>query len=162
MRTFFRRYYTHCRYISATTQVSCWGGERSFALGASSNSSANSVFSFLSALRDAVSSLSPPPRPPQVLPRPPPLPPLAQPLDSVNFEAAGGMAGVDLSALFLDLRPYMNRSPVTIRKECAASRAHQVWRCRGCGGCGLQFRCDGRGLDFRSERGIYPRSCLPI
>ena len=134
MRTFFRRYYTHCRYISATTQVSCWGGERSFALGASSNSSANSVFSFLSALRDAV-------------------PPLAQPLDSVNFEAAGGMAGVDLSALFLDLRPYMNRSPVTIRKECAASRAHQVWRCRG---CGLQFRCEGRGLDFRSERGIYP------
>lgn len=37
------------------------------------------------------------------------------------------MAGIDLNSLFIDMRPYMNRSPVTIRKECAASRAHQVF-----------------------------------
>ena len=66
MRTFFRRYYTHCRYISSSSQ----------------------------------------------------------PLDGLELDAFGNET---LTSLHLDLRPYMNRSPVTIRKECAASRAHQVF-----------------------------------
>lgn len=66
MRTFFRRYYTHCRYVSSSSQ----------------------------------------------------------PLDGLDLDAFGSAT---LSNLHLDLRPYMNRSPVTIRRECAASRAHQVF-----------------------------------
>lgn len=61
MRTFFRRYYTHARYISATKQ----------------------------------------------------------PLDELNLDVN--------TQLYVDLRPYMNRTPITIRRECAASRAHQVF-----------------------------------
>lgn len=32
----------------------------------------------------------------------------------------------DLESLYLDLRPYMNRAPFTVRKDSSASRAHQV------------------------------------
>ncbi len=71
MRTFFRRYFTHNRYVSAT----------------------------------------------------------ATPLDALQLDgtgAAGGTSSIDLRSLYLDLRPYMNRSPFTVRKDCSASRAHQV------------------------------------
>lgn len=64
MRTFFRRYYTHSRYIVATAAA----------------------------------------------------------LDSLQLDTARP----DFESLYLDLRPYMNRAPFTIRKDCSASRAHQV------------------------------------
>lgn len=32
-----------------------------------------------------------------------------------------------LANLYLDLRPYMNRAPFTVRGDSAASRAHQVF-----------------------------------
>jgi hypothetical protein len=38
----------------------------------------------------------------------------------------GGGGGVDLSALYIDMRPYMNRSPFTVRRDCSASRLHEV------------------------------------
>ncbi|KXZ44967.1 hypothetical protein GPECTOR_60g745 [Gonium pectorale] len=77
MRTFFRRYFTHARYISAT----------------------------------------------------------AQPLDELKLDGVhAGSTTLDLSNLYMDLRPYMNRhahaapgSPLTIRKDCSAARAHQVF-----------------------------------
>ncbi|KAG2454447.1 hypothetical protein HYH02_001466 [Chlamydomonas schloesseri] len=70
MRTFFRRYFTHARYISAT----------------------------------------------------------AQPLDELKLDGVhAGSTTLDLSNLYIDLRPYMNRSPLTIRKDCSAARAHQVF-----------------------------------
>lgn len=69
MRTFYRRYFTHNRYVSAT----------------------------------------------------------ATPLDALQLDTAPpGSTPIDLSALFIDLRPYMNRSPFSVRKDCSASRAHQV------------------------------------
>jgi chloride channel 7 len=64
MRTFFRRYFTHNRYVSAT----------------------------------------------------------ATPLEALQLQNGS----VDLSSLFIDMRPYMNRSPFTVRRDCSASRAHQV------------------------------------
>eukprot|EP00197_Chlamydomonas_leiostraca_P009699 CAMPEP_0202866324 /NCGR_PEP_ID=MMETSP1391-20130828/7318_1 /ASSEMBLY_ACC=CAM_ASM_000867 /TAXON_ID=1034604 /ORGANISM="Chlamydomonas leiostraca, Strain SAG 11-49" /LENGTH=886 /DNA_ID=CAMNT_0049546257 /DNA_START=42 /DNA_END=2702 /DNA_ORIENTATION=+ len=69
MRTFFRRYYTHSRYLSATNAA----------------------------------------------------------IDSLQLENARP----DLESLYLDLRPYMNRAPFTIRKDCSAARAHQVFVCLG-------------------------------
>ena len=66
MRTFFRRYYTHSRYVSATVL----------------------------------------------------------PLDSLHLDTPGSV--IDLNSIYIDMRPYMNRSPFTIRKDCSASRAHQV------------------------------------
>lgn len=36
-------------------------------------------------------------------------------------------ATVNLDNLYLDMRPYMNRSPLTVRKDCSAARAHQVF-----------------------------------
>ncbi|GIL89138.1 hypothetical protein Vretimale_16173 [Volvox reticuliferus] len=70
MRTFFRRYFTHARYVSAT----------------------------------------------------------AQPLDELKLDGVhAGSTTLDLSNLYIDLRPYMNRSPLTIRKDCSAARAHQVF-----------------------------------
>jgi len=65
MRTFFRRYFTHNRYVSAT----------------------------------------------------------ATPLEALQLHAE---SGVDLRSLYIDMRPYMNRSPFTVRRDCSASRAHQV------------------------------------
>jgi chloride channel 7 len=74
MRTFYRRYFTHNRYVSAT----------------------------------------------------------ATPLDALQLDTVAALAGgLDLSGLYLDLRPYMNRSPFTVHKDCSASRAHQVGVCRG-------------------------------
>eukprot|EP00798_Chlamydomonas_sp_ICE-L_P028786 gene28786-31974_t len=67
MRTFFRRYYTHSRYLSAT----------------------------------------------------------ALPLDSLCLDTPD--ANLHLKDLYIDMRPYMNRSPFTIRTECSASRAHEVF-----------------------------------
>ncbi|GFR49429.1 hypothetical protein Agub_g11486 [Astrephomene gubernaculifera] len=70
MRTFFRHYFTHARYVSAT----------------------------------------------------------AQPLDELKLDGVhAGSTTLDLSSLYIDLRPYMNRSPLTIRKDCSAARAHQVF-----------------------------------
>jgi chloride channel 7 len=75
MRTFFRRYFTHNRYVSAT----------------------------------------------------------ATPLEALQLnQALGGAGSVDLSSLYIDMRPYMNRSPFTVRRDCSASRVHQV---------GLEFVC---------------------
>lgn len=70
MRTFFRRYFTHNRYVSASST----------------------------------------------------------PLDALQLDTGAPIAvgGLDLSGLFLDLRPFANRSPFTVRKDCSASRAHQV------------------------------------
>lgn len=69
MRTFFRRYFTHNRYVSAT----------------------------------------------------------ATPLEALQLnQALGGAGSVDLSSLYIDMRPYMNRSPFTVRRDCSASRVHQV------------------------------------
>jgi len=65
MRTFFRRYFTHNRYVSATSA----------------------------------------------------------PLDALQLQ----QPGVDLSTVFIDIRPYMNRTPFTVRKDCSASRAHQAY-----------------------------------
>ncbi|WIA21477.1 hypothetical protein OEZ85_000682 [Tetradesmus obliquus] len=65
MRTFFRRYFTHNRYVSAT----------------------------------------------------------ATPLEALQLQNGS----VDLSSLFIDMRPYMNRSPFTVRRDCSASRAHQAF-----------------------------------
>ena len=85
MRTFYRRYFTHNRYVSAT----------------------------------------------------------ATPLDALQLDAsAPGAAPVDLSQLFLDLRPYMNRSPFTVHKDCSASRAHQV---RGGRAAEVANSCQGKG-----------------
>lgn len=67
MRTFFRRYFTHNRYVSAT----------------------------------------------------------ATPLEALQLNQGPGGA-VDLSSLYIDMRPYMNRSPFTVRRDCSASRVHQV------------------------------------
>jgi chloride channel 7 len=69
MRTFFRRYFTHNRYVSAT----------------------------------------------------------ATPLEALQLQNGS----VDLSSLFIDIRPYMNRSPFTVRRDCSASRAHQVGSSEG-------------------------------
>ncbi|GLI59663.1 hypothetical protein VaNZ11_001600 [Volvox africanus] len=70
MRTFFRRYFTHARFVSAT----------------------------------------------------------AQPLDELKLDGVhAGSTTLDLSNLYIDLRPYMNRSPLTIRKDCSSARAHQVF-----------------------------------
>lgn len=68
MRTFFRHYFTHNRYVSAT----------------------------------------------------------ATPLEALQLQTDGG---VDLRSLFIDMRPYMNRSPFTVRRDCSGSRAHQVGCC---------------------------------
>jgi chloride channel 7 len=69
MRTFFRRYFTHNRYVSAT----------------------------------------------------------ATPLEALQLnQGLGGSGAVDLSSLYIDMRPYMNRSPFTVRRDCSASRVHQV------------------------------------
>jgi len=71
MRTFFRRYFTHNRYVSAT----------------------------------------------------------ATPLEALQLNQGLGGVGsgaVDLSSLYIDMRPYMNRSPFTVRRDCSASRVHQV------------------------------------
>src|SRR5512139_3178560 len=69
MRTFFRRYFTHNRYVSAT----------------------------------------------------------ATPLEALQLnQGLGGAGSVDLSSLYIDMRPYMNRSPFTVRRDCSASRVHQV------------------------------------
>lgn len=72
MRTFFRRYFTHNRYISAT----------------------------------------------------------ATPLEALQLNqglaGASSSGAVDLSSLYIDMRPYMNRSPFTVRRDCSASRVHQV------------------------------------
>ncbi|KAF6253336.1 chloride channel [Scenedesmus sp. NREL 46B-D3] len=65
MRTFFRRYFTHNRYVSAT----------------------------------------------------------ATPLEALQLQNGS----VDLGSLFIDMRPYMNRSPFTVRRDCSASRAHQAF-----------------------------------
>lgn len=70
MRTFFRRYYTHARYVSATKL----------------------------------------------------------PIDELKLDGThAGSTTLDISQLYIDLRPYMNRSPLTIRKDCSAARAHQVF-----------------------------------
>lgn len=70
MRTFYRRYFTHNRYVAAT----------------------------------------------------------AAPLDALQLEITNANGErIDLSQLYLDLRPYMNRSPFTIRKDCSASRTHQAF-----------------------------------
>ncbi|MEW5297643.1 MAG: hypothetical protein WDW36_000839 [Sanguina aurantia] len=70
MRTFFRRYFTHARYLSAT----------------------------------------------------------AQPLDALQLDGVSTATGIaEVKTLYLDLRPYMNRSPFTVRKDCSASRAHQAF-----------------------------------
>lgn len=69
MRTFFRRYFTHNRYVSAT----------------------------------------------------------ATPLEALQLNQGLGGGSVDLSSLYIDMRPYMNRSPFTVRRDCSASRVHQVW-----------------------------------
>jgi chloride channel 7 len=68
MRTFFRRYFTHNRYVSAT----------------------------------------------------------ATPLEALQLNQGLGGVSVDLSSLYIDMRPYMNRSPFTVRRDCSASRVHQV------------------------------------
>ncbi|GFH09782.1 uncharacterized protein HaLaN_04991 [Haematococcus lacustris] len=68
MRTFFRRYYTHSRYISATP----------------------AALNDLNLLKDS---------------------------NDAHF----------LNTLYLDLRPFMNRAPFTIRKDSSAGRAHQVF-----------------------------------
>lgn len=68
MRTFFRRYFTHNRYVSAT----------------------------------------------------------ATPLEALQLNQGLGSGSVDLSSLYIDMRPYMNRSPFTVRRDCSASRVHQV------------------------------------
>mmetsp|Transcript_27215 Transcript_27215/g.70076 ORF Transcript_27215/g.70076 Transcript_27215/m.70076 type:complete len:298 (+) Transcript_27215:3-896(+) len=67
MRTFFRRYYTHSRYLSATPA--------------------------------ALDKLA---------------------LRGTNMQEHA-------SGLYLDLRPFMNRAPFTIRTDCSAARAHQVF-----------------------------------
>ncbi|GBF97646.1 H(+) Cl(-) exchange transporter [Raphidocelis subcapitata] len=72
MRTFFRRYFTHNRYVSAT----------------------------------------------------------ATPIDALQLDTGAGAAavgGAPLAALFLDLRPFVNRSPFTVRKDCSGARAHQAF-----------------------------------
>lgn len=72
MRTFFRRYFTHNRYVSAT----------------------------------------------------------ATPLEALQLNQGLGGVGsgaVDLSSLYIDMRPYMNRSPFTVRRDCSASRVHQAF-----------------------------------
>lgn len=84
MRTFFRRYFTHNRYVSAT----------------------------------------------------------ATPVDALQLDAGapapGG--GLPLAALHLDLRPFINRSPFTVRKDCSSARAHQASARRAGGGRGRAGR----------------------
>jgi hypothetical protein len=38
----------------------------------------------------------------------------------------GGTGFLDLSSLYIEMRPYMDRSPFTVRRDCSASRVHQV------------------------------------
>lgn len=110
MRTFFRRYFTHNRYVSAT----------------------------------------------------------ATPLDALQLDTHGApprLHGLELSQLYLDLRPFANRSPFTVRKDCSASRAHQVGA-RGGGGGGVAQGCKmlgwGRAEMERRGRGCpFPASYTP-
>jgi hypothetical protein len=51
----------------------------------------------------------------------------AAPLDNLNLDHDASGSRVDLSSLWIDLRPFMNRSPFVVRKDCSASRAHQAF-----------------------------------
>eukprot|EP00983_Pelagomonas_calceolata_P013997 448566-Pelagomonas_calceolata.AAC.1 len=51
------------------------------------------------------------------------------------------MTSQHASGLYLDLRPFMNRAPFTIRTDCSAARAHQVGGGGGIGG-GDIYRCN--------------------
>jgi chloride channel 7 len=93
MRTFFRRYFTHNRYVSST----------------------------------------------------------ATPLDALQLDAGG--AARDLAGLYLDLRPFVNRSPFTVRKDCSASRAHQVRA--------LRSRAAARSARRRSAGAGAGAACAP-
>lgn len=68
MRTFYRHYFTHNRYVASTTA----------------------------------------------------------PLDALQLDTPT-QTMLNLQDVFVDLRPYMNRSPFTVRKDCSASRAHQAF-----------------------------------
>jgi chloride channel 7 len=96
MRTFFQRYFTHNRYVSATSapldalQLDdgvVWEGAAGGGGGGGGGGG------------------SPPPS-----------------------QAAGAATPANpLAGLYLDLRPYMNRSPFTVRRDCSAARAHQAF-----------------------------------
>lgn len=50
-----------------------------------------------------------------------------------NFDRPGlrNVLGLPVNCLYLDLRPYMNRAPLTVRQECSGERAYQVFTSLG-------------------------------
>lgn len=43
------------------------------------------------------------------------------------FSQAGGPPSVFSGTMYMDLRPYMNRAPLTVRRECCAARAYELF-----------------------------------
>jgi chloride channel 7 len=107
MRTFFQRYFTHNRYISATStpldalqlDVGYTGGAAVGGGGGGGAAAAGATADAPAPANGSSGSLAP-----------------------LNPSDLDPLAG-----LYLDLRPYMNRSPFTVRRDCSAARAHQAF-----------------------------------